>query len=148
LLKVIIFKIKIKMDLKTQINILTSTSKEGVYNLIWKDEMDLLKQIENISQSFQNSSEEITNSNTIIFLIINEYKDRIGTYGGMEFDTDSFNKHIQDSEVSDNVMKAINSILKSEDSKKGNHILTLTSDEIYQLFSLQEVRNSKLDQIL
>jgi hypothetical protein len=146
LLKVIIFKIK--MDLKTQINILTSTSKEGVYNLIWKDEMDLLKQIENISQSFQNSSEEITNSNTIIFLIINEYKDRIGTYGGMEFDTDSFNKHIQDSEVSDNVMKAINSILKSEDSKKGNHILTLTSDEIYQLFSLQEVRNSKLDQIL
>jgi hypothetical protein len=45
------------MDLKTQINILTSSSKEGVYNLIWKDEMDLLKQIENISQSFQNSSE-------------------------------------------------------------------------------------------
>lgn len=137
------------MDLKTQINILTSSSKEGVYNLIWKDEMDLLKQIENISQSFQNSSESISNSNTILSLIINEYKDRIGTYGGMGFDIDSFsNKHIQDSEVSDNVMKGIESILKAEDSKKGNYILTLTSDEIYQLFSLQEVRKSKLDQLL
>jgi hypothetical protein len=137
------------MDLKTQINILTSSSKEGVYNLIWKDEMDLLKQIENISQSFQNSSESISNSNTILTLIINEYKDRIGTYGGMKFDIDSFNnKLIQDSEVSDNVMKGIESILKAEDSKKGNYILTLTSDEIYQLFSLQEVRKSKLDQVL
>ena len=136
------------MDLKTQINILTSSSKEGVYNLIWKDEMDLLKQIENISQSFQNSSESISNSNTILFLIINEYKDRIGTYGGMEFDIDSFNNLIQDSEVSNNVMKGIESILKAEDSKKGNSILSLSSDEIYRLFSLQEVRKSKLDQIL
>jgi len=137
------------MDLKTQINILTSTSKEGVYNFIWKDEMDLLKQIENISQSFQNSSEAITNSNTILFLIINEYKDRIGNYGGMEFDRDSFNNRlIQDSEVSDNLMNAINSILTQEDSKKGNHILSLTSDEIYKLFSLQEVRKSKLNQII
>ena len=137
------------MDLKTQINILTSSSKEGVYSLIWKDEMDLLKQIENISQSFQNSSESISNSNTILFLIINEYKDRIGTYGGMKFDIDSFcNKLIQDSEVSDNVMKGIESILKAEDSKKGNSILSLSSDEIYRLFSLQEVRKSKLDQIL
>jgi hypothetical protein len=137
------------MDLKTQINILTSTSKEGVYNFIWKDEMDLLKQIENISQSFQNSSEAITNSNTILFLIINEYKDRIGNYGGMRFDIDSFNNMlIKDSEVSDNVMNAINSILKGEDSKKDNHILSLTSDEIYKLFSLHEVRKSKLDQLL
>ena len=137
------------MDLKTKINILTSPYKEGVYNFIWKDEMDLLKQIENISQSFQNSSEEITNSNTILFLIINEYKDRIGNYGGMEFDMDSFNNIlIQDSEVSGNVINAINRILKQEDSKKGNHILSLTSDEIYKLFSLQEVRKSKLDQIL
>ena len=136
------------MDLKTQINILTSSSKEGVYSLIWKDEMDLLKQIENISQSFQNSSESISNSNTILFLIINEYKDRIGTYGGMEFDIDSFNNLIQDSEVSNNVMKGIESILKAEDSKKGNSILSLSSDEIYRLFSLQEVRKSKLDQIL
>ena len=128
------------MDLKTQINILTSSSKEGVYNLIWKDEMDLLKQIENISQSFQNSSESISNSNTILFLIINEYKDRIGTYGGMEFDIDSLNNLIQDSEVSNNVMKGIESILKAEDSKKGNYILSLSSDEIYRLFSLQEVR--------
>ena len=136
------------MDLKTQINILTSTSKEGVYNFIWEDEMDLLKQIENISQSFQNSSEIITNSNTILFLIINEYKDRIGNYDGMRFDIDSFNNLlIQDSEVSDNVMNAINNILKAEDSKKGNHTLSLTSDEIYKLFSLQEVRKSKLDQI-
>ena len=136
------------MDLKTQINILTSSSKEGIYNFIWKEEMDLLKQIENISQSFQNSSESISNSNTILTLIINEYKDRIGTYGGMQFDIDSINNLIQYSEVSDNVMKGIESILKEEDSKKGNHILTLTSDEIYKLFSLQEVRNSKLDQIL
>ena len=137
------------MDLKTQINILTSTSKEGVYNFIWKDEMDLLKQIDNISQSFQNSSESITNSNTILFLITNEYKYRIWNYGGMGFDIDSFsNLLIQDSEVSGNVINAINSILMQEDSKKGNHILTLTSDEIYKLFSLQEVRKSKLDQIL
>jgi hypothetical protein len=139
------------MDLKTQINILTSLSKEGVYNFIWKDEMDLLKQIENISQSFQfqNSSESITNSNTILTLIINEYKDRIGNYSGMEFDIDSFNnKLIQDSEVSGNFINAINSILMQEDSKKGNHILTLSSDEIYRLFSLQESRKSKLDQLL
>jgi hypothetical protein len=145
------------MDLKTQINILTSTSKEGVYNFIWKDEMDLLKQIENISQSFQfqNSSESITKSNTILTLIINEYKDRIGNYGGMEFNIDSFNNILteilldyMDSEVSSNVINAINSILIQEDSKKGNHILTLTSDEIYKLFSLQEVRKSKLDQVL
>ena len=136
------------MDLKTQINILTSSSKEGVYNLIWKDEMDLLKQIENISQSFQNSSESISNSNTILTLIINEYKDRIGTYGGMKFDIDSINNLIQDSEVSNNVMKGIESILKAEDSKKGNYILSLSSDEIYRLFSSQEVRKSKLDQIL
>lgn len=135
------------MDLKTQISILTSLSKEGVYNLIWKDEMDLLKQIENISESFQNSSESISNSNTILSLIINEYKDRIGTYGGMKFDIDSFNnKPI--SEVSDNVRKGIESILKTEDSKKGNYILTLSSDEMYRLFSLQESRKSKLDQLL
>jgi hypothetical protein len=67
----------------------------------------------------------------------------------MEFDIDSFNnKLIQDSEVSNNVMKGIESILKAEDSKKGNYILSLSSDEIYRLFYLQEVRNSKLDQIL
>lgn len=134
------------MDLKTQISILTSSSKEGVYNLIWKDEIDLLKQIENISKSFKNSSESITNSNTILFLIINEYKDRIGTYGGMKFDTDSLN-YMKD-KVYDSVMKAINSILKDEDSKRGNYILTLKSDEIYKLFSLQESRKSKLYQIL
>ena len=67
----------------------------------------------------------------------------------MEFDIDSFNnKLIQDSEVSNNVMKGIESILKAEDSKKGNYILSLSSDEIYKLFSLQEVRKSRLDQIL
>lgn len=136
------------MDLKAQINILTSlSSKEGVYNFRWKDEMDLLKQIENISQSFQNSSEPISNPNTILFLIINEYKDRIGTYGGMKFDIDSFNNKLI-SEVSDNVMKGIESILKTENSKKGNYILTLSSDEMYRLFSLQESRKFKLNRLL
>ena len=50
-----------KMELKTQINILTSSSKEGVYYFTWKDEIDLFRQIENISESFRsNSSDAIT----------------------------------------------------------------------------------------
>lgn len=137
------------MDLKTQINILTSASKEGVYYFTWKDEIDLLRQIETISQSFQNSSETLTNSNLIVTLIKNKYSDRIGTYGGMEFDINSLNdKLLQNSEVSDGVMNAINSIIKEEDSKRGNYVLTLTSDELYGLFSLKEVRRLRLNQIL
>jgi hypothetical protein len=42
------------MDLKTQINILTSSSKEGVYNFIWKEENDLLTQLDNIILPSQN----------------------------------------------------------------------------------------------
>jgi hypothetical protein len=32
-----------------------------------------------------------------------------------------------------------------EDSKKGNHILSLTSDEIYKLFSLQGCEQEKIN---
>ena len=137
------------MELKTQINILTSSSKEGVYYFTWKDEIDLLRQIENISQAFQNSTETLTNSNLIVSLIKNKYSDRISIYGGMEFDINSLNdKLLQNSEVSDGVMNAINSILKGEDSKKGNYVISLTSDEMYGLFSLEEVRRLRLEQIL
>ncbi len=137
------------MDLKTQIKILTSPSKEGVYNFIWKDENDLLTQLDNIIQSFSKSSEEITSSEVIKYKITNEYKDRIRTYGGMEFDLESLtNKLKSDSEVTDMMMKGINSILNNENSKKGNHSITFTNEEMYQLFSLCEVRKSKLDQIL
>ena len=138
-----------KMELKTQINILTSSSKEGVYYFTWKDEIDLLRQIENISQAFQNSTETLTNSNLIVSLIKNKYSDRISIYGGMEFDINSLNdKLLQNSEVSDGVMNAINSILKGEDFKKGNYVISLTSDEMYGLFSLEEVRRLRLEQIL
>ena len=137
------------MELKTQINILTSSSKEGVYYFTWKDEIDLLRQIENISQAFQNSTETLTNSILIVSLIKNKYSDRISIYGGMEFDINSLNdKLLQNSEVSDGVMNAINSILKGEDSKKGNYVISLTSDEMYGLFSLEEVRRLRLEQIL
>lgn len=138
-----------KMELKTQINILTSSSKEGVYYFTWKDEIDLLRQIENISQAFQNSTETLTNSNLIVSLIKNKYSDRISIYGGMEFDINLLNdKLLQNSEVSDGVMNAINSILKGEDSKRGNYVISLTSDEMYGLFSLEEVRRLRLEQIL
>lgn len=138
-----------KMELKTQINILTSSSKEGVYYFTWKDEIDLLRQIENISQAFQNSTETLTNSNLIVTLIKNKYSDRISIYGGMEFDINLLNdKLLQNSEVSDGVMNAINSILKGEDSKRGNYVISLTSDEMYGLFSLEEVRRLRLEQIL
>lgn len=137
------------MELKTQINILTSSSKEGVYYFTWKDEIDLLRQIENISQAFQNSTETLTNSNLIVSLIKNKYSDRISIYGGMEFDINSLNdKLLQNSEVSNGVMNAINSILKGEDFKKGNYVISLTSDEMYGLFSLEEVRRLRLEQIL
>ena len=137
------------MELKTQINILTSSSKEGVYYFTWKDEIDLLRQIENISQAFQNSTETLTNSNLIVSLIKNKYSDRISIYGGMEFDINSLNdKLLQNSEVSDGVMNAINSILKGEDFQKGNYVISLTSDEMYGLFSLEEVRRLRLEQIL
>ena len=132
------------MELKTQIKILTSTSKEDLYSLIWKDENDLTNQLEIISQSFQDS-ESITPVKTICFSIINGYKERIKTYGGVEFDMESL---MGNSEIPDVVMNALNRVIKSENCKVGNHVLTLNSEEIYQLFSLQEFRNSKLSKIL
>jgi hypothetical protein len=135
------------MELKTQIKILTSTSKEDLYSLIWKDEDDLINQLEIISQSFQDS-ESITPVKTICFSILNGYKERIKTYGGMEFDMESLSNKMQNSEIPDVVMNALNRVIKSENCKVGNHILTLNPEEIYQLFSLQEFRNSKLSKIL
>ena len=132
------------MELKTQISILTSSS--GHYNFIWENEEDLLIQIEKIIESFSDPSESITPPKIITTSILNGFKDRIKTYGGLRFDIDSL--PTIKPEIDDAIKKAVECILKDEDSKKGNYILSLSSDEIYQLFSLQEVRKSKLDQLL
>lgn len=138
------------MKLKNLTQILTSTSKEGSYNLIWKDENDLLNQIENIVISFSNSSETITPAKLITSYILNEYKDRICIYVGMDFDLESIinsNPKINDDALI-NIKKGISNILNKENSKKGNNALNLTNEEIYQLFSLSEYRNLKLDKIV
>lgn len=132
------------MNLKTRINILTSRSEEGVYNLIWKDESDLSKQIEIIVDSFSQSTESVTPINTIVWCIQNNFKDRIKIYDGMAIDLESFAKIKLDLEVS----TFVKNLIKDEDSKKGNFALSLSEEEMYNLFSLSKFRESKLNQII
>jgi hypothetical protein len=129
------------MQLKTQINILTSSSKDNCYTFIWKDESDLLNQIDTLVFSFRDS-EAITPAKTILECILTRFSDRTKTYGGMSLDLESFN------DVPEFVMDAINKIIKEQKSKSGNNILSLNVDELYELFSLSEFRRTRLNKIL
>ena len=129
------------MHLKTKIDILTSSSKDNCYTFIWKDELDLLNQIETLIFSFRDS-EAITPAKTILECILTRFSDRTKTYGGMTLDLESFN------DVPEVVMDAINKIIKEQKSKSGNHIFSLTTDELYELFSLSEFRRTGLNKIL
>jgi hypothetical protein len=99
------------MNIKTQINILTSlsTNESGtkVHNFIWKDENELLKQIEDIITAFSDSSEAITPANSIKSAILNQYADRITTFGGMVGNFFG----ISNPEIDDVVKKAMKSII-------------------------------------
>lgn len=141
------------MNIKTQISILTSLSKNEsgtkVHNFIWKDENDLLKKIEDIITAFSASSEAITPANSIKSAILNQYADRITTFGGMEIDFFTSKDGLtRKPEIDDAVKKAMKSIIDEQNSKKGRYSITLTEDEMYGLFSLSEFRKMKLDQIL
>lgn len=135
------------MNIKTQINILTSlsTNESGikVHNFIWKDENELLKQIEDIVTAFSDSSESITPANSIKSAILNQYADRITTFGGMEI-----REILRNTEIDDVIKNAMKSIIDEQNSKKGRYSITLNEDEMYGLFSLSEFRKLKLDSIL
>lgn len=141
------------MNIKTQISILCLSKNAAVYklesdtkvhNFIWKDENDLLKQIEDIITAFSDSSEAITPANSIKSAILNQYADRITTFGGMVGNFFG----ISNPEIDDAVKKAMKSIIDEQNSKKGRYSITLNEDEMYGLFSLSEFRKMKLDQIL
>lgn len=127
------------MELKTQINILTSTSNDSC-TFIWKDEKDLLYHVESIIAAFnkESCSETITPAKIIAFHIMNGFKERLKTYEGMEINL----------ELTGLAKSTIDNIFKSYNTKRGGFELTLNKDELYSLFSLSEFRKSRLKQII
>jgi len=135
------------MTLKEQISILTSSSN-GVYNFLWKDEAHLYEVIDFLIISFSATDELITNAKSVVYTILNDYRDRTKIYDGINYDVESFTNMKIDNELMKLLLKGVGNIVEEENSKKGNFSLALNEDEIYQVFSLSESRKSKLDDLV
>ena len=135
------------MTLKEKISILTSSSN-GVYNFLWKDEAHLYEVIDFLIISFSDTDELITNAKSVVYTILNDYRDRTKIYDGIDYDVESFTNMKIDNELMKLLLKGVGNIVEEENSKKGNFSLALNEDEIYQVFSLSESRKSKLDDLV
>lgn len=141
------------MKLKTLINILLSTGK---IELFWKDRDELLEEIKEIHSSFEDST-DLMNTPEVIVNSILEMSDKIKVYKKIQLDSNKiqysldkmrsgdFFKSQSDKELIEKITLKHNAV---EDGKDGSYFIQLTNDELYQLFSLEELRQSQLNKLV
>ena len=134
------------MKLKTLITILASS---GRTQLIWKEREGLLKQVERIHSSFEDSTEPMSNPEVITDSIL-EMTDKISIYQRSQIDEIEILKRMPENEVEhiENLKKIIEKRNLEESKKEGSFVIHLTNDELYSLFSLEEMRQKQLNKIV
>lgn len=134
------------MKLKTLITILASS---GRTQLIWKEREGLLKQVERIHSSFEDSTEPMSNPEVITDSIL-EMTDKISIYQRSQIDEIEILKRMPENEVEhiENLKKIIEKRNLEESKKEGSFVIHLTNDELYSLFSLEEMRLKQLNKIV
>jgi hypothetical protein len=134
------------MKLKTLINILTSSGRLKIY---WKDRDELLSQIIHRHSSFEDSTEPMNNPVMITDLIIN-MSDKIQIYQKQEIPEVELLKRApkDDLELIDTLKKIIENRNIEENKIDGSFFIELNSDELYEIFSLESLRQRQLNKII
>jgi hypothetical protein len=134
------------MKLKTLINILTSSGRLKIY---WKDRDELLSQIIHRHSSFEDSTEPMNNPVMITDLIIN-MSDKIQIYQKQEIPEVELLKRVpkDNVELIDTLKQIIENRNIEENKIDGSFFIELNSDELYEIFSLESLRQRQLNKII
>lgn len=135
------------MKLKTLINILRSSGKVEIF---WKNREELLSHIQHIHSSFEDSTDPMNNPEVITDIILNEMSDKVKIYQRQEVpEVEIMNWAPKDNlEIIDTLKQIIENKNSKEDERDGSFFLDLTSDILYELFSLEEWRQKQLNKIV
>ena len=135
------------MKLKTLINILRSSGKVEIF---WKDREELLSHIQHIHSSFEDSTDPMNNPEVITDIILNEMSDKVKIYQRQEVpEVEIMNWAPKDNlEIIDTLKQIIENKNSKEDERDGSFFIDLTSDILYELFSLEEWRQKQLNKIV
>ena len=142
------------MKLKTLINILRSSGKVEIF---WKDREELLSHIQHIHSCFEDSTDPMNNPVVITDFILNEMSDKVKIYQRQVYETafgvrpevELMKRDPKDNLELINTLKQIIENRNIEENKKdGSFFIDLTSDILYELFSLEEWRQKQLNKIV
>ena len=135
------------MKLKTLINILKSSGKIEIF---WKNREELLSHIQHIHSSFEDSTDPMNNPEVITDIILNEMSDKVKIYQRQEVpEVEIMKRAPKDNlELIDTLKQIIENRNIEEDKKDGSFFIDLTSDILYELFSLEEWRQKQLNKIV
>ena len=135
------------MKLKTLINILRSSGKVEIF---WKDREKLLSHIQHIHSSFEDSTDPMNNPEVITDIILNEMSDKVKIYQRQEVpEVEIMNWAPKDNlEIIDTLKQIIENKNSKEGKRDGSFFIDLTSDILYELFSLEEWRQKQLNKIV
>ena len=135
------------MKLKTLINILRSSGKVEIF---WKDREELLSHIQHIHSSFEDSTDPMNNPEVITDIILNEMSDKVKIYQRQEVpEVEIMNWAPKDNlEIIDTLKQIIENKNSKEGKRDGSFFIDLTSDILYELFSLEEWRQKQLNKIV
>ena len=135
------------MKLKTLINILRSSGKVEIF---WKNREELLSHIQHIHSSFEDSTDPMNNPEVITDFILNEMSDKVKIYQRQEVpEVEIMKRAPKDNlELIDTLKQIIENRNIEEDKKDGSFFIDLTSDILYELFSLEEWRQKQLNKIV
>ena len=135
------------MKLKTLINILKSSGKIEIF---WKNREELLSHIQHIHSSFEDSTDPMNNPEVITDFILNEMSDKVKIYQRQEVpEVEIMKRAPKDNlELIDTLKQIIENRNIEEDKKDGSFFIDLTSDILYELFSLEEWRQKQLNKIV
>lgn len=135
------------MKLKTLINILRSSGKIEIF---WKDREELLSHIQHIHSSFEDSTDPMNNPEVITDIILNEMSDKVKIYQRQEVpEVELMKRAPKDNlELIDRIKQIIENKNSKEGKRDGSFFIDLTSDILYELFSLEEWRQKQLNKIV
>jgi hypothetical protein len=138
------------MKLKTLINILINSAyKTERVKIYWKDREELLSKIIDRHSSFEDSTEPMNNPEVITDLIIN-MSDKIQIYQKQELPEEELLKRApkDDLELIDTLKKIIEDRNIVENKRDGSFFIELNRDELYEIFSLESLRQRQLNKII
>ena len=135
------------MNLKTVISILVSSHPDKIYTIEYKDKSDILKSIESIYNSLYSTSDSPIVKPEVVY---NYLMKNLSNY-----DTEYWTKEeILDGKVKFNeTIKNYNDpsifyMLESLDNIEDCNWITLTKDDIFNLFDLETFRSNQLNKLV